>query len=94
MTLSSNEPSRSAQADREADVRRAIDNLNIALEAAKLALDMAKEAPERATMAQQTVPQLIESWRASALLLHEVVDNLYYEGRHAISSVSQLVAMD
>jgi hypothetical protein len=94
MTLSSNEPSRSAQADREADVRRAIDNLNIALEATKLALDMAKDAPERVGLAQQTAPQLIESWRASTLLLHEVVDNLYYEGRHTISSVRQVLALD
>lgn len=82
-----------ADADTLARVRIILDSLNISLEAAMMALETADEAPNK-LFGDRTVPQVVESWRASARLLHEVIDHLYYEGRHTIETIRQMIGQD
>ena len=92
---SNQQPSRAllGKAEQEA-IRLAFDHLNVALEATKLALELATSASECAHIGEPTGEQAIESWRAHSLVLSEVVDNLYYTGRHTMNSVKQAVGLD
>ena len=63
-----------SKAERETYPRHTLDALTIALEATKLAIEAANDAPRRASHAQPTVPQIFESWHAANLLVHEVFE--------------------
>ena len=75
----------------QARLRQAIDSLNIALESANLAIEMVKEAPDKATYARLEAAQVLEAWRANNLLLAEVIDNLYHQGRHSLGVFKEML---
>ena len=75
----------------QARLRQAIDSLNIALESANLAIEMVKEAPDKATSARLDAAQVLEAWRANNLILAEVIDNLYYQGRHSLGVFEEML---
>ena len=75
----------------QARLRQAIDSLNIALESANLAIEMIKEAPDKATYARLEAAQVLETWRANNLLLAEVIDNLYHQGRHSLGVFEEML---
>ena len=75
----------------QARLRQAIDSLNIALESANLAIEMVKEAPDKAAYARLEPAQVLETWRANNLLLAEVIDNLYYQGRHSLGVFGEML---
>ena len=72
----------------------AIDKLQIALAAAKLVLDMANDSSLRAKRPQPTQGQGLEHWRATALLMYEVFDNLHHDGYYALEAVKLLLDLD
>ena len=71
-----------------------LDALTIALEATKLAIEAANDAPRRASHAQPTVPQIFESGHAANLLVHEMFENLYAQARYAIGVIKPMVTLD
>lgn len=74
--------------------RQAIEDLMVASEATKLAVDAAKEAPYRISSGTAEQSEILESWRANVLLVHKVFDHLYYEVRHAVSTVELLLDVE
>jgi hypothetical protein len=80
-----------SKAERETYPRHTLDALTIALEATKLAIEAANDAPRRASHAQPTVPQIFESWHAANLLVHEVFENLYAQARYVIGVIKPMV---
>ena len=75
----------------EARLRQAIDSLNIALESANLAIEMVKEAPDKATYARLEPAQVLETWRVNNLIMAEVIDNLYYQGRQSLGVFKEMI---
>jgi hypothetical protein len=68
------------QAEPATRLRQALDNLATALEGLRQAVAASGD----------TVPasaRLLESWRAANLRMHQMVDDLYFEGRHAITAI-------
>ena len=76
----------------EARLRQAIDSLNIALESANLAIEMVKEAPDKATYTRLEPAQVLETWRVNNLIMAEVIDNLYYQGRHSLGVFKEMLS--
>ena len=75
-------------------LRDMIDDLTIALEATKLAVDAAKEASYRISAGPSEPAKVLEGWRANTLLVHQAFDHLYYEVRHAASMIRPLAGLD
>lgn len=86
--------SQAVQPAQEATIRNALENLGIALEATRLAADTANEMPLRAGALHTDGSDILEKWRVTNLLLHEVFDNLYFEGRHTISTLKMALGLD
>ena len=61
--------------------------LAIALQATKLAIAAANEAPIRSQLEQRTPTEMFETWQATCLLTHQVFENLYQEANYSISAV-------
>ena len=78
----------------EARLRQAIDSLNIALESANLTIEMVKEAPDKATYTRLDPAQVLETWRVNNLIMAEVIDNLYYQGRHSLGVFKEMLTSE
>jgi hypothetical protein len=67
------------QARENAIAHEALDRLVIAARAVELAIQVAKDAPQRAHDAQLTPAQLFRNWRSANLLMHTTFDTLFIE---------------
>jgi hypothetical protein len=84
----------SVSAETKQAARTALDSLTIALEAAKLAIELADDAPLKANHGNPTPSQIFENWHAATVLVHEVFDNLYYEARSAVGLIKPMLGQD
>ena len=64
-----------------------LEALSVALEAMKLAIEAAGQAPRRVSYEHPTLPQTFESWAAANLVVNEVFEKLYARTRHAIDII-------
>ena len=99
ITLSSSEgaavaPALSVSAQTSRDARTALDALTVSLEATKLPIEVANEAPRKASFVAPTPSQILENWHAANLLVHEMFDNLYYEARHTVGLIKPMLTRD
>jgi hypothetical protein len=81
-------------AERDTDVRHFLGALNVALEATKLAIEAAHEAPRTASLEYPTLPQTFERWAAANLLVREVFETLYTRTRHIIDVIKPVMPND
>lgn len=76
-------------------VERALAQLATALEATYIALDLSHTAAATAEAARDpTAAAVIQRWQAHDLVLHQIVENLYHEGRQTIATVKAAMALD
>jgi hypothetical protein len=81
-------------AEASRDARTALDALTVALEATKLAVEVANDAPLKASFDSPTSSQIFENWHAANLLVHEMFDNLYYEARCTVGLIKPMLTLD
>jgi hypothetical protein len=67
-------------------------SLGIALEAMKLAIEMADVAP--VMTGEPTPAEIVRAWQASSVLVHEVFQRLYHETRDTIALIQPMLAQD
>ena len=73
--------------ERDTHVRHFLEALTIALEAAKLAVEAADQAPRLTSLEFPTLPQTFERWAAANLLVHATFGHLYTHARYVIDVI-------
>jgi hypothetical protein len=80
--------------ERDTHVRHFLEALTVALEATKLAVAAANQAPRTASYESPTLPQTFERWAAANLLVHEVFEKLYAQARYVIDVIKPVAPND
>ncbi len=81
-------------AERDTHVIHFLAALDVALEATRLAIEAAHEAPRTASLEFPTLPQTFERWAAANLLVHEVFDTLHARARYVIDVIRPVAPKD
>jgi hypothetical protein len=78
----------------EARAHTTLEALAVALEATRLAIEVASDAPTRASYQQLTVSQIVESWHGANLLVHTMFEALHAQARYSIDLIKPMPAQD
>ena len=81
-------------AERDTHVRHFLAALNVALEATRMAVETAMEAPRTASLDYLTIPQTFEQWAAANLLVHAAFGTLYKHARYVIDVIVPVAPND
>jgi hypothetical protein len=74
-------------------LRYLVENLTAGIEATKLAVDAAREAPLGFSAVPAEAARMLESWQAHSLLVHEMFDHLYFSVRDAVSVIRPIAGL-
>ena len=80
--------------ERDSYARHFLEALTVALEATRLAVETANEAPRTASLDYPTIPQIFEQWAAANLLVHTAFGNLHKNARHVIDVIQPVMPND
>lgn len=85
-------PALSVPAAAKPQISTMLASLGIALEAMKLAIEVADVAP--VMTGEPTPAEIIRTWQATSVLVHEMFQRLYHETRGTIALIQPMLAQD